>query len=243
MAKSKKSKSIFEETGEAPPVEEIKEEEKKEEVDLSEDKSSDKDSDQEIDRLRQETSQLRSLVDHFLITSTHPNQPASIPQGENIFDLSDEKLSEEIAENPRKILKQVVDQTVTKIQEQFEQRFQEINIRNSAIQSHPEAYQLIRDTKFQEWVRSNIPISLAHQADRDPSVMRFVIDSYKKQYPNTQSAIAAQGLSPNTSGGESNFQRPIFTRAELMDLKIKDPVKYKRLQSQIIAAYQAGRVK
>lgn len=111
---------------------------------------------------------------------------------------------------------------------------------------------------------STVPRHIVDQADRDPQVMQFLLNSYRGHAPanptphtnngsgvtaNPVAAVekqradaAARAAAARTVAGAAPANQPTFTRMQLMNMMVNEPEKYEALQPQILAAYANGLV-
>lgn len=112
---------------------------------------------------------------------------------------------------------------------------------------------------FQNWVRSNPSRLVRFQKadDGDLAEADDLVSTYKEiqaakaeRQANTRNkqrqalAVPAAGSGSSPSAlNESGVKKPIFSKAQLMQLKFKDPARYERMQPQILRAYIDKRVR
>ena len=123
-------------------------------------------------------------------------------------------------------------------------------------QTHPDFGDVVKDTKFQDWVKgSPIRMQLFQAADsynydaanellnnwKDRSMVSKTQEVTQQQASERESKLKSattesRSASGSTGGGKS------FRRADLIRLKMENPSKYESMEQEIYDAYADGRV-
>lgn len=204
----------------------------------------------ELGRKAQEVGELRKLSDSFLQAQINQNQqnPQQPIQKEPEVDFF---------EDPNQAVNQAIENH-PKFKE-FQQ-YQAQQVQNSAKaqleQAHPDFSNVVQDTKFQEWVKdSPIRMQLFQAADaynfdaanelistwKDRSMINKTQEVNAKAEEDRQAALKAGATESRATSGSSGGKT--FRRADLIRLKMEDPLKYESMQDEIYSAYAEGRVK
>jgi hypothetical protein len=209
---------------------------------------------QEMGRKAQEVGELRKLSDSFLQAEVSRNQ--SNPQQQS-SDRQEEDRGMDFFDDPNKAVNQAIENH-PKFQE-F-QKFQQQQVQASAQahleQSHPDFGDVVQDTKFQDWVKdSPIRMQLFQAADsynydaadellnnwKDRSMVSKTQEVRQAAEEDRQSKLKTATTESRSSTGSTGGGKE-FRRADLIRLRMEDPLKYESLQSEIYAAYADGRV-
>jgi hypothetical protein len=205
----------------------------------------------EMGRKAQEVGELRKLSDSFLQAEVSRNQPNPHQ------DTSEEESGVDFFDDPNKAVNQAIEnhpkfQQFQKYQEQQTQEAAKVHLE----QTHPDFGDVVKDTKFQDWVKgSPIRMQLFQAADsynfdaanellnnwKDRSMVSKTQEVTQQQADERESKLKSattesRSASGSTGGGKS------FRRADLIRMKMENPSKYDSLQDEIYAAYADGRV-
>ena len=206
----------------------------------------------EMGRKAQEVGELRKLSDSFLQAEVarqgNPQAESSVTQEEQGMDFFDD---------PNAAVNQAIENH-PKFQEfqKYQQQQVQASAKKHLEQTHPDFGDVVKDTKFQDWVKgSPIRMQLFQAADsynydaanellnnwKDRSMVSKTQEVTQQQASERESKLKSattesRSASGSTSGGKS------FRRADLIRLKMEDPAKYDSLQSEIYSAYADGRV-
>jgi len=120
---------------------------------------------------------------------------------------------------------------------------------------HPDAAQLVQDSKFLEWVMaSKIRQNLLVQADRayDVDAADELFSTWKERQQLVQQTVSSETTARKASikqaatGGSSAAQEPQskkkYRRADIITLMKDNPDRYAMLAPEIRQAYAEGRV-
>jgi hypothetical protein len=180
----------------------------------------------------------RALSQQAKATEPPPPVPTTLPS-------DDVKMLELMLSKPTEFKKALVAELVGGLQQSSVQaETQRIFNENRAVISTPE---------FGKFLQT-VPPSVCQQADRDPAVLSYLLNSYKASTAPAAAptnpvdnaerarATAAKTAQARTAPGGANAAQPTFTRMQLMEMQLKQPDKYEAMQPQIIAAYAQGLV-
>ena len=205
----------------------------------------------EMGRKAQEVGELRKLSDSFLQAevSRNSHNPQQQPQ--------EERQDTDFFEDPNLAVNQAIENH-PKFQE-FQQ-FQTQQLQNAAKaqleQNHPDFGDVVKDTKFQDWVQeSPIRMQMFQAADsynfdaanelltnwKDRSMISKTQEVTQQQAQERESKLKAATTESRASSGSTGGGKT-FKRADLIRLKMENPSKYDSLQGEIYQAYAEGRV-
>ena len=206
----------------------------------------------EMGRKAQEVGELRKLSDSFLRAEVARQ---SNPQVES--SMREEETGQDFYDDPNAAVNHAIENH-PKFQEfqQYQQQQVQASAKTHLEQTHPDFGDVVKDTKFQDWVKgSPIRMQLFQAADsynydaanellnnwKDRSMVSKTQEVTQQQASERESKLKSattesRSASGSTSGGKS------FRRADLIRLKMEDPAKYDSLQSEIYSAYADGRV-
>ena len=203
-------------------------------------------------RKAQEVGELRKLSDSFLqaeVARQHNPQveAPTNPETEetDFFDDPNQAVNQAIENHPK-----------FKEFQQFQAQQVQQAAKAQLEQTHPDFGDVVKDTKFQNWVKES-PIRMqmfqagdAYNFDaanelisnwKDRSMVSKTQEVNQQQVEQREQALKtatteSRSASGSTGGGKS------FRRADLIRMKMEDPSKYESLQDEIYAAYADGRV-
>jgi len=206
----------------------------------------------EMGRKAQEVGELRKLSDSFLqaeVARQHNPQveAPTNPETEetDFFDDPNQAVNQAIENHPK-----------FKEFQQFQAQQVQQAAKAQLEQTHPDFGDVVKDTKFQNWVKeSPIRMQMFQAADaynfdaanelisnwKDRSMVSKTQEVNQQQVEQREQALKtatteSRSASGSTGGGKS------FRRADLIRMKMEDPSKYESLQDEIYAAYADGRV-
>ncbi len=131
-------------------------------------------------------------------------------------------------------------------------------------QTYEDVDQITADPQFHAWVKASPHrqgIAVNAIQNRDANSLSFLLSEWKErqallnqgqpaqeqdplQTQQQQEIQAAQQVSTETgsTGNATSSNKPRFSRAKLVQLKINNPDEYERMNDQIVLAYHEGRV-
>lgn len=200
-----------------------------------------------MSRQGQEVGEVRRLADELIKSQISRKQEVEKQDEVDIF------------ENPKEALRQAVDNNPRVIAaEKYALQAQQEMAKQNLAQRHPDFPQLLQESDFTEFTNSSSIrqelFKRAHAYDVDAADELF--STYKqlkaaKKQQLSQAEIdlekkardkSLQSASIETSGtGESS--KKILRRTALMELQIRNPLKYEAMLPEIERAYAEGRVR
>jgi len=209
---------------------------------------------QELGRKSQEIGELRQLSDSFLKAEISRNDGQTSLQSEN----SNGETESDFFEDPSKAVNSLIENH-PKFQEfqKFQARQSQDTSKAQLEQTHPDYVDIVKDSKFQDWVKaSTFRTDLFQAADAynyeaaDELLThwkeRSMIDKtaeVKEQQKATRKKNLKAGKTESRVSSESTAGKKTYRRADLIRLKQNDPTRYADLSDEIFNAYAEGRVK
>lgn len=210
-----------------------------------------------LGRAHNEVGQVRRLADELLGINRATARPTSeTPPARK------QLTPDEILTNPEQavvtVAKEVADQRALAGEERLARMEYELSLAKFE-QKHPGYLATMNDQGFQSWVtaspyRQRLAFG-ATQGDFGAADELFSLYSERQQAslapeePNDPQA-AARKAGMVRSGGSvagraagNKSDKPIWSRAKLLDMRVNNPDEFERLQPQILAAYAEGRVR
>jgi len=199
-----------------------------------------------------ELGTLRQLVDQRIMSPQQQQAPAPPPTPVEDIDF---------LENPQAAIDAITNQVVERVTPQVSNMFEKNTGYQKLIGKHSDHVAVVNDPKFRDWALKTFPGSMLALADNDPDATIHILDMYKETTQQLAPAVTPQidektvatkiatkrqaarttgGVTPGPkdSGGEK-----MYSRIELMNMMVNDPMKYESMQSEILRAYKEGRVK
>lgn len=200
-----------------------------------------------------EIGELRKLTDQILLTQAsqqkaqHPVEREDINEDVGFDDFIDDPASaieRVLKTNPR----------IRRLEENLEKNDTEMS-RKALLSRHSDADDVVASPEFQRWVQeapTRLRILQEAHVNRDVAAASDLLDMYK----TTRKAATATAIDERDAiakdtfrkasvetGGAPASSKKVYRRAELIQLKIRDPNRYDAMSSEIRAAYAEGRVK
>lgn len=197
-----------------------------------------------IGRQGNEIGEVRRLADELIKASLQPKPKEPEIQPEvDFFENPQEAIRRAVESNPT--LQNAAQYAAMAKQELAKQKLQQL---------HPDYGTVMADEKFVEWVKASpIRLQLLKQADGyDVNAAHELFSTFKelnavKQARTTEAddAPRKQALKAAAvdTGGAGETSRKIYRRADLMNLRIRNPAKYEAMYDEIMQAYAEGRVR
>jgi hypothetical protein len=209
-----------------------------------------------IGRQANEVHEVRSLADQLLKQQLESNKKV---QQQPI----EESLEDDFFADP----KQAVNRQVEKHPAVMEARqaaleMKKMKTAQQLASKHPDFGTIASDVGFQDWVKASaIRLNLFAKADAeyDFEAADELLSTYKEiKQIKAQQAVqqtaqsnqveadaqkAAMKAATVDVGGTGETSRKVYRRADLIKLKMTDPVRYEAMSDEIMAAYAEGRVK
>lgn len=197
-----------------------------------------------IDRQAREVGEVRRLADELLRSQlTKPVVVEEKPKEVDFFENPQEAIRRAVETNPK-----VLAAEAYSIQARMGSAQAKLQ------QLHPDFGNIVQDNGFNSWVNSsNIRKQLYQQAEAyDVDAADELLSTYKQlksikqaqtqQVDNTLRDKVLKAVSVNT-GGSGESSKKIYRRADLIQLKLRDPQGYAARQDEIDQAYQEGRIR
>ena len=198
-----------------------------------------------IGKQAQEVGEVRKLADDLIKQNLQTNHKPIVEEPEVDF-----------FEDPQKAIRRTVDQHPDVLAaKQATQDFKRMNIQQKLAATHPDFQQVVQDAGFTEWVKASpVRLSLYAKADGeyDFDSANELLSTYKqlkqvqtKQVAAVDNTARQQSLKAASVdvGGTGESSKKIYRRADLIQLRMRDPERYEALQPEIMAAYAEGRIK
>lgn len=196
-----------------------------------------------IERHSREVGEVRKLADELIKSQLAPRQEVEKPKEVDFFENPQEAIRQQIENNPRVLAA-----------EQYAKQVQAEQSKQRLVQMHPDVQQIIGDSEFQNWVNaSKVRTQLLKQADEyDLDAANELLSTFKELRAVRKQKVDAVNNTARTetlkaaavdTGGSGESTQKIYRRADLIRLKMRDPVKYEAMSDEILEAYRSGRVK
>jgi hypothetical protein len=205
-----------------------------------------------IGKQAQEVGEVRRLADELLKRQLQEKQAVETPQEDTEVDYFSDPVS-------------AVNQAVEKHPAIAEARQQAQSIKQQQVtqrlnQEFPNLNQITQDPKFFEWIKAS-PVRTklfteAHsQFDYDSAVELLstwnMINPSQPQETSSPELVAESRKGTQESlktaavntGSPAPSSRKTYRRADLINLRLRDPARYEAMSDEIMAAYAEGRVK
>jgi hypothetical protein len=201
-----------------------------------------------IGKQAQEVGEVRKLADELIRQNLTVKQ-----QQQQTRDVEPEV---DFFENPQKAVQKTVDShpdIIAARQAMLEMK--RAQIQQKLAQEHPDFGDIAKNEDFANWVKSSpVRIDLFKRADAefDYDSANELLSTYKelrsvkqKQTSNASEATRKQNLKAAgvDVGGSGESSKRVYRRADLIRLKMQDPIRYEALADEIMQAYSEGRVK
>jgi hypothetical protein len=196
-----------------------------------------------IDRQAKEVGEVRRLADELL-------------RSQLVKPVVEEKQPEvDFFENPQEAIRRAVDSNPKVLAaEQYSKQAQQEMARQKLVQLHPDFGNVVQDGEFQNWVKSSkVRTRLFNEAEAyDVDSADELLSTFKqlktvkqtqvKDVDNTIRDKTLKSVAVDT-GGSGETSKKVYRRADLIQLKLRDPQGFAARQDEIDRAYQEGRVR
>lgn len=197
----------------------------------------------EMGRMGNELGEVRKLADELIKSQLHQKPNDEKPQEVDFFTNPQEAVNRLVANHPN-----------VRSAEQYAKAVQMEQAKMRLAQLHPDHQQIVKDAEFAEWIKASpVRIKLYSQAENyDLDAAHELLSTYKtikavKQNKQAEVDTKARDATLKTAavetGGSGEQTRKIYRRADLINLKLRDPRKFEAMQDEIDAAYREGRVR
>lgn len=192
-----------------------------------------------IGRQGNEIGEVRRLADELIKASLQPKPKEPEIQPEvDFFENPQEAIRRAVESNPTL-------QNAAQYAAMAKQKLQQL---------HPDYGTVMADEKFVEWVKASpVRLQLLKQADGyDVNAAHELFSTFKelnavKQAKTTEADDAprkqAMKAAAVDTGGAGETTKKVYRRADLMNLRIRNPAKYEAMYDEIMQAYAEGRVR
>jgi len=198
-----------------------------------------------IGKQAQEVGEVRKLADDLIKQNLQTNHKPIVEEPEVDF-----------FEDPQKAIQNTVNRHPDVLAaKQATQEFKRMNIQQKLAATHPDFQQVVQDSGFTEWVKAS-PVRLGLYAKADGEFdfdsANELLSTYKQlKQVQTKQVAAVDNTARQQSlraasvdvGGTGESSKKIYRRADLIQLRMRDPDRYEALQPEIMAAYAEGRIK
>lgn len=200
-----------------------------------------------IGRQAQEVGEVRKLADELLRSqlNSKPKEPEE-QQEVDFFANPQEAINRAVDRHPR-----------VQAAEQYAVQAQRAQAQQMLMAKHPDMPNLVQDAEFLNWVKaSKVRTQLFQAADAyNVDAADELLSTFKelrgRKQPPSQREVQVDKTARDQmirsaavdTGGSGETGRKVYRRADLIRLKMRDPMKYESMQDEILAAYSEGRVK
>lgn len=197
-----------------------------------------------------EVGELRKLTDQILLNQAQPQHPVV---EENINeDVGFDEFIDDPAGAVDKVLRN--NPRLQQLEESLATGAAEVS-RKALLEKQPDADAVVASPEFQGWLKeSPTRLRMLQEAhvNRDVAVASDLLDMYKttrrvatENAIEERDALAKGDLKRATveKGSVPTNTKKVYSRGELIQLKIRDPQRYAAMSTEIHAAYAEGRVK
>lgn len=198
-----------------------------------------------LGRQGSEVGELRRIVDNFIQSQTSKQQAQESSEEVDFFADPEKAINRAIATHPK--IREAEQVTASLKKQEALARVQS---------QHPDLQDIVGSSEFADWVgKSKVRQELFVRADKgfDYDAADELLSTFKerKQILNNAKSIeqverkqAVKSASTGVAKGSSEPSKgKIYRRADIINLMMNNPDRYQSLQSEIMAAYAAGRVK
>lgn len=197
-----------------------------------------------IGKQAQEVGEVRRLADELLRSQLAKPVEKEKPKEIDFFENPHEAVRQAVDNNPK-----VLAAEQYSLQVRREQSFGKL------LQRHPDAVQLAQNQEFVNWVNgSKVRAQLFQQANTnwDYEAADELIGTYKQlNAAKTQQVSKVEKEARDSTmkaaavdaGGSGESSKKTYRRADLINLRIRDPNKYEAMLPDIERAYAEGRVR
>jgi len=208
-----------------------------------------------IGRQAQEVGEVRKLADELL--KRELSQKQSIDPQEEKLDIS-----QRLYEDPASVINETVEKhpAIAEARQQA-QSYKEQQVSQKLRSQFSNFDEVISNPKFFEWikespVRTRLFAEAHQQYDYDSAVELISTWNYINKDDATQQTsgpdVVSESKKENArslkaaavdTGSPAPSSRKVYRRADLINLRLRDPARYEAMQDEIMAAYAEGRVK
>ena len=204
-----------------------------------------KELEKEFGRKNNEVGELRSLADKLLQQELGRSNDSPVKKEKVTFD--------DLVETPEEAISGIVNDRVKSLEEKFELASREAALAKLQIR-HPDLMDIDQDSSFHEWINASKFRQKQAQAIKsgDYEVADDLLSEWKERQSLLKQTVqkdvtdkVSKNLKKVTteSGGTGETSKKIYSRSQLMNLRLTNPAKYEAMQPEIERAYAEGRVR
>jgi hypothetical protein len=154
-------------------------------------------------------------------------------------------------------------QFMARVQNDMLSKLNQVATQGQTAKLYEQNRETVESPEFKQWLVANVPQHVAAQADRDPNTFKFVMNSYRAAsgqpapaptIPPATAQVAAPAAPAErrlpvgaavgvSAGAPVATPKQSYTFSQLAQMQLNNPHEYARLQPEIMAAYQEGRVR
>jgi len=196
-----------------------------------------------IDRQSREVGEVRKLADELLRSQLQPKPVVADTPEVDFFADPQEAVRQAVDKHPKVLAA-----------EQYALQAQKMAAAQKLQQLHPDFTQVVQNDEFSNWVKSSkIRSQLYQQAEAyDVDAADELLSTFKqlnaaklRQTTEVEQQARSKALKSASVdvGGSGESGKKIFRRADLIQLRLRDPAGYAARQDEIDLAYQEGRIR
>ena len=199
-----------------------------------------------IGKQAQEVGEIRKLSDELIKQNLGSKQQR----------VQEEEPEVDFFQDPQKAVQATIDKHPDVLAaRQASMDFKRMQVQQKLSQEHPDFSQVVGDSEFQNWVKgSSVRLALYAKADAefDYDSANELLSTFKQlrgvqatKAEQTSTATRAKNMKAAQVdvGGSGESSKRVYRRADLIRLKMTDPVRYESLSDEIMQAYSEGRVR
>jgi hypothetical protein len=199
-----------------------------------------------IGKQAQEVGEIRKLSDELIKQNLGSKQQR----------VQEEESEVDFFQDPQKAVQATIDKHPDVLAaRQASMDFKRMQVQQKLSQEHPDFSQVVGDSEFQNWVKgSSVRLALYAKADSefDYDSANELLSTFKqlrgikaKETEKASDATRTKNMKAAQVdvGGSGESSKRVYRRADLIRLKMTDPVRYESLSDEIMQAYSEGRVR
>jgi hypothetical protein len=199
-----------------------------------------------IGKQAQEVGEIRKLSDELIKQNLGSKQQR----------VQEEESEVDFFQDPQKAVQATIDKHPDVLAaRQASMDFKRMQVQQKLAQEHPDFSQVVGDSEFQNWVKgSSVRLALYAKADSefDYDSANELLSTFKqlrgvkaKETEKASDATRAKNMKAAQVdvGGSGESSKRVYRRADLIRLKMTDPVRHESLSDEIMQAYSEGRVR
>jgi len=199
-----------------------------------------------IGKQAQEEGEIRKLSDELIKQNLGSKQQR----------VQEEESEVDFFQDPQKAVQATIDKHPDVLAaRQASMDFKRMQVQQKLSQEHPDFSQVVGDSEFQNWVKgSSVRLALYAKADSefDYDSANELLSTFKqlrgikaKETEKASDATRTKNMKAAQVdvGGSGESSKRVYRRADLIRLKMTDPVRYESLSDEIMQAYSEGRVR